>query len=180
VSASTRTFTKVATKAKTEVARYEVDNDAGYIGDVFTITPSTASPSKRVWVAELMGDVVGSAKTRYGAARLLGVARPTPFVKVPRKGEPWHDGTLFADDLTFQVVQPVLLFSGAMPSGKGPKPTAKPERRGAAMKVLRDHAAVLDAAGVTAKVGKDGFVHMSPAALERLLNLVTAVRKVTA
>jgi hypothetical protein len=45
----------------------------------------------------------------------------------------------------------------------------KAGRREAAAKVLDDHADVLDAFGITAKIDKSGFVKLSPIALERLL-----------
>jgi hypothetical protein len=171
-----RTFTRVEIRKvpgkPLERQRYEVENQDGYIGDVFTFHDSKVSPSRRVWFAALEGEVVGSAKTREAAARLLGPERTPPLkVKVPRKYPKPK-----IDERTFTIIQPVLFFDGGtMVSGPGERPKAKAERCTAAYDLLTTYGATLHVMGITAKVAKDGFICVSPLAMEKLLAVARAV-----
>lgn len=167
-----RYFTRVDATGE-EATRYEVfDRNWLFIGCVWSAKDGGPG-SHPTWTAELEGESLGTTKGgRMKAAQMLGVARTVPHYSV-RRGRVRPPRIIDHDDVrTFLTTQPLTLFSDAMPAGSGDYPTAKADRRKAAQDILAAHAATLDAAGVTAKVGKDGFVHMSPVALERLLALV--------
>lgn len=155
-----RTFVKIKTRRRAERARYEVRTDDGYVGEVYSIG------NGRTWCAELEGELIKTAATRYEAGAALGfLGRDKP--KWPRfpdgRRNPWRPVV---------IRQPVIVVGERRDHGA--RTDTKGERAAAARKVLLDHAAVLDAAGITAKVASDGFVYMSPAAIERLLALVEA------
>ena len=102
------------------------------------------------WYAEVNGQLV-VRDTRGAAAAALSYLRDRPV-----------------------VIRQDVIVVGERRDREKRADNPKGERAAAARKVLRDHALLLDSAGVTAKVASDGFVYLSPAALERLLALVDA------
>ena len=163
---TTRTFTKTKTRRRAEKARYIVRDGRGVIGEIYNLARQPAT-----FFAERKGAVLGAAKGRDAAAAYLGNRRPpVPFTDGGAK-------TRVDDDLTVTVVQPLILFDGAMTALLGdPHPhrdTTKADRRAAARKTLDDYAELMVDHGITAKVGRDGFVYMSPVALERLFKVAS-------